>query len=66
MPLTVPALRSLRLMLLGLVLIGGALAGCQEQRSDNNPFIGPSGAALESPYGDGITAVPPDAGGTRP
>jgi len=66
MPLT--DLRSMRLMILGtaVVLALGALGSCAEQRSDDNPFIGPSGAATESPYGPGISGVEPDSGTTRP
>jgi hypothetical protein len=64
-----PPARSPRPLVLGflaLLLIGGALAGCEEQRSDNNPFVGTSGAAIEAPYGDGITPVAPDSGASRP
>jgi len=66
--MALPDLRAMRLMILGagVLLMVGALAGCQEQRADNNPFVGPSGAAIDTPYGPGISGVEPDSGSTRP
>jgi hypothetical protein len=38
-------------MLLAALLLGAAvLAGC-DQREVNNPFVGPSGASNEQPFG---------------
>jgi hypothetical protein len=48
-----------RFLLLLAVLLGcSALIGC-DQRQENNPFIGPSGAANESPFGQAATAPAP-------
>jgi hypothetical protein len=51
-----------------LILLGATLmiSGCETSRSDNNPFIGTSGAAIESPYGDGEQATVDPYVGVRP
>jgi hypothetical protein len=50
--------------LLGLTL--GVGSGCAEGRTDNNPFVGTSGAAIEQPYGDGSELVVNHDSGMRP
>jgi hypothetical protein len=57
-------MRTAVIRLLGLAAIlavAGCCCGCEAQRERANPFVGPSGAAEEMPFGKLPSAVTPEA-----